>query len=233
MSRGSHGTKSKVLGIKKWRKVFWVNNHCFRENRPIGPIFLLKLHFSLSSRVALDPLAGRVFETAALEVLTNWANDHLQIATTCLKLPPFCSPNICYYNRDLTLINNHLSTTATNLGSRGWSLYTDLTVFVVNIVIKGSKGWNNWYQKNFVTLMQLTFHRPLFSRFYFHLSDKNIEIFIFDLSFIQSSKFWSVCWLICKYLYYLFFSLIQLVYLQKCKFTLVLSSANLLLKMQA
>ncbi len=44
----------------------------------------------------------------------TWANDHLWIATICLQRPIFCGP-FWHFN----YIN----------GSRGWSLYTGLTVF--------------------------------------------------------------------------------------------------------
>jgi hypothetical protein len=58
----------------------------------------------------------------------TWVNDHLRIATTCLQRPSFWSPNLSLCNTTLPLNNDHLSTTATNLGSQGWSLYTSLTV---------------------------------------------------------------------------------------------------------
>ncbi len=57
-------------------------------------------------------------------------NDHLRIATTFLQRPLFWSPIFCFYETNISLNNNHLSTTATNLGSQGWSLYTGLTVHV-------------------------------------------------------------------------------------------------------
>ncbi len=58
----------------------------------------------------------------------TWVNDHLRIATTCLQRPSFWSPNLSLYNTTLPLNNDHLSTTATNLGFQGWSLYTSLNV---------------------------------------------------------------------------------------------------------
>jgi hypothetical protein len=50
--------------------------------------------------------------------------------TTCLQRPSFWSPNLSLYNTNLPLNNDHLSTTTTYLGSRGWSLYTRLTVYI-------------------------------------------------------------------------------------------------------
>jgi len=46
-----------------------------------------------------------------------------------LRSKTFICPNLTLYNRKLPLNNAHLSTTVTNLGSRGWSLYTTLTEF--------------------------------------------------------------------------------------------------------
>jgi len=60
----------------------------------------------------------------------TWVNDHLWITTTCLQQPLFWGPNFNFHNVKLPLSNDHLSTTATNFGSRGWSLYTSLTVFL-------------------------------------------------------------------------------------------------------
>jgi hypothetical protein len=55
----------------------------------------------------------------------TWGNDHLPTATTILEFH--------LHNINLPLNNNdHLSSTATNLGSRGWSLYTSLTVVAIN-----------------------------------------------------------------------------------------------------
>jgi len=58
----------------------------------------------------------------------TWANDHLRIATTCLQRPLFCGPVFLVYSIKVPLNNDHLSTTATIFGSRGWPLYTGLTV---------------------------------------------------------------------------------------------------------
>ncbi len=58
----------------------------------------------------------------------TWVNEHRRITTTCLQRPPFWGPIFNFYNIKLPLNNDHLSTMATNLGSRGWSLYTCLTV---------------------------------------------------------------------------------------------------------
>ncbi len=59
----------------------------------------------------------------------TWVNDHLRMTTTCLQRPLFWAPDFNFYNIKLPLNNDHLSTTATNFGTRGWSLYTGLTVF--------------------------------------------------------------------------------------------------------
>ncbi len=61
----------------------------------------------------------------------TWANDHLPMTTTSLQRPPFWCPNFSFYNIKLPLNNDHLSTMVTNLGSRGWSLYTGLTVLII------------------------------------------------------------------------------------------------------
>jgi len=60
------------------------------------------------------------------------ANDHLRKTTTCLQRPPFWSPIFTFYNIKQPLNKNHLSTTATIFGSRGWSLYTGLTVHILH-----------------------------------------------------------------------------------------------------
>ncbi len=102
----------------------------------------------------------------------TWVNNHLQITTTCLQRPPFWSPNLSLYNIKLPLNKDHLSTTATNLGSWGWSLYTSSTVqsnlctmttlgtkvkwplltggrcseviYVIKALIGASKWWSLW-----------------------------------------------------------------------------------------
>ena len=51
-----------------------------------------------------------------------------EITTTCLQRPPFLGPIFTLCNLKLPLNNDYLSTTATNLGSLGWSLDTGLTV---------------------------------------------------------------------------------------------------------
>ncbi len=58
----------------------------------------------------------------------TWVNDHLRMTNTCLQWPLFWGPDFNFHNIKLLLNNNNLSTTATNFGSRGWSLYTSLTV---------------------------------------------------------------------------------------------------------
>jgi len=63
----------------------------------------------------------------------TWVNDHLRITTTCLQQPQFWGPNFNFHNIKLPLNNDHLSTTATNFGSQGWSLNTSLTVYTITI----------------------------------------------------------------------------------------------------
>ncbi len=48
----------------------------------------------------------------------TWANDHLRIATTCLQPPRFWGPILSCYNMKLPPNNDHLSTTATNFGTK-------------------------------------------------------------------------------------------------------------------
>ncbi len=52
----------------------------------------------------------------------------LEPTNTCQQWPLLWSPHLCLYNINLPLNNDHLSTTVTNFGSWGWSLYTGLTV---------------------------------------------------------------------------------------------------------
>jgi hypothetical protein len=61
----------------------------------------------------------------------TWVNDHFLITTTCLQWPLFWGPNFNFHIVKLPLNNDHLSTTATNFGSQGWSLYISLTVLLV------------------------------------------------------------------------------------------------------
>ena len=64
----------------------------------------------------------------------TWANDDLRITTTCQQWPPFWGPVFTFYNIIVPLNkSDHLSTTATNLGSWGWSLYTGLFVLFLLI----------------------------------------------------------------------------------------------------
>jgi len=65
---------------------------------------------------------GRTLSTMSSQ---TW---HLRIATTCLQRPPFWSPIFSFYNMNLPLNNDHLSTTATNFRSLRLSLYTSLTL---------------------------------------------------------------------------------------------------------
>ncbi len=59
----------------------------------------------------------------------TWANDHLRKATTCLQRPLYCCLVFHVYSIKVPLNNDHLSITTTIFGSRGWPLYTCLTVF--------------------------------------------------------------------------------------------------------
>ena len=62
------------------------------------------------------------FEVIKLFSGTNvitYKPDHLRIATTCQQQPPFLGPIFNFYNTKLPLNNNHLSTTAPFLGSKG------------------------------------------------------------------------------------------------------------------
>ena len=81
---------------------------------------------------------------AILKYSQTWVNDHLRIATTCLQRPLFWSPNLRLHNINLPLNNDHLSTTATNLGSRGWSLYKGLTVQSYTFKYEISSSWTNF-----------------------------------------------------------------------------------------
>ncbi len=56
-------------------------------------------------------------------------NDFLDLKKCTVK-PEITTTSVglCLWNINLPLNNDHLSTTATNFGSRGWSLYTGLTV---------------------------------------------------------------------------------------------------------
>ncbi len=66
----------------------------------------------------------------------TWVNENLRISTTCLQRPQFWSPHLNLYNRHFTLSNDPQSTTTTNFGSRGLSLYTGLKL----IALKYKKG---------------------------------------------------------------------------------------------
>ena len=59
----------------------------------------------------------------------TWANYHLRVATTCQQRQPFKGPILNFYFYKWPLNNNYLSTTATILRSRGWSLSTGLTIY--------------------------------------------------------------------------------------------------------
>jgi len=70
-----------------------------------------------------------------------------------------------FHNIKLPLNNDHLSTTATNFGSRGWSLYTSLTVFSKSLFIdpqctcpplfeNGNVSIILWLYFNFLSIVQ-------------------------------------------------------------------------------
>ena len=71
----------------------------------------------------------------------TWANDHL---------PLFCGPVFSFYNIKLPLNNDHLSTTTTNLGSRGWALYTGMTVFLFDFAEQKCKCQLHFFYELFV-----------------------------------------------------------------------------------
>ncbi len=83
----------------------------------------------------------------------TWTNDNFRITTTCLQRPSFWSRNLILFSKNLHLNNDHLLTTATNLGSRGWSLYTGLTVFTSKIQF--SKNVENWLEFALVSALLL------------------------------------------------------------------------------
>jgi len=69
-----------------------------------------------------------MYKKLYLQYSQTWVNNHLRIMTTCLERPLFWGLDFNFHYKKLPLNNNHQSTTATNFGSRGWSLYTGLTV---------------------------------------------------------------------------------------------------------
>jgi len=72
----------------------------------------------------------KLFLLCVFEYSQTWVNDHLWITTTCLQRPLFRGHNFNFHNVKLLLNNDHLSTTAPNFGSRGWWLYTCLTLLL-------------------------------------------------------------------------------------------------------
>jgi len=74
----------------------------------------------------------------------TWVNDHLRITTTWKQRPLFRGPDFNFHNIKLLLNNDHLSTTATNFESRGWSLCTGLTVVSKNGGVKKLHALFEW-----------------------------------------------------------------------------------------
>jgi len=80
------------------------------------------------------------FDLRAFRLFLNqydqtWVNDHLRITTPCLSRPSFWGPNLIFCNIKLPLNINQLSTAITNFGSRGWSLYKGLAVFIYDCLM--------------------------------------------------------------------------------------------------
>ncbi len=59
--------------------------------------------------------------------------------STCLQRSLFWGLNFNIYSIQVPLNNDHPSTTATIFGARGWSLYSDLTVFSQFALYAGQK----------------------------------------------------------------------------------------------
>jgi hypothetical protein len=76
-------------------------------------------------------LGSKKLDRSTTHIQSTWVNDHLQITPTCLQWPLYRGPNFNFHIIKLPLNNDHLSTMATNFGSRGWSLYTSLTVGLI------------------------------------------------------------------------------------------------------
>ena len=109
-----------VLFCLVCRQIRNVESHCFKLIQFFVVIVMVKYKYS-----------------------QTWANDHLRITTTCLQRPPFLGPIFNFHNIKLPLNSDHLSTTVSNLGSQGWSLYTGLTVQIW-VKLKGGffcPGW--------------------------------------------------------------------------------------------
>ncbi len=85
--------------------------------------------------------AARVFETSGLQRL-------------------FYGPNFNFYNAKLPLNNDHLPTTATNFWSRGWSLYTGLTVLTCTVPRSCS------FRSSFSSLFLISSLRVLSTKYY-------------------------------------------------------------------
>jgi hypothetical protein len=129
----SENTKSSKVLV--WQST-WHSNYLQHEVRTFSdnkstkklPLFVLHaVNNCFASFVITNP--SLLFLIHNFKYSQTWVNDHLRITTTCMQRPLFLGPNFNFHNIKLALNNDHLSTTATNFGSRGWSLYTGLTVF--------------------------------------------------------------------------------------------------------
>ena len=83
-----------------------------------------KLTMSLLKRFVMKQLFG----STKSKYSQIWFNDNLRITTTCLQRPQFWGSNFNFYNTKLPLNNDHLSTTATNLGPKG-GRYTQVWLY--------------------------------------------------------------------------------------------------------
>ena len=92
--------------------------------------------------------------------------------TICLQRPPFWGPIFNVYNINLPLNNDHLSTKATNLGTRGWLLYTGLTVDEKDIL------------RHFKLLFQISSYNLMTILFGFLSTDKSTKV--------QALKHWGI-----------------------------------------
>ena len=103
--------------------IYWIISKCSKlyNFERLGSV-----RSQLCSRAALyNPFATRHMTNGFVSKYSQtWANDHLRITTTCVQRPLFWGPIFTFYSIKLPLNNDHLSTTATIFGSRGWSFYT-------------------------------------------------------------------------------------------------------------
>ncbi len=93
---------------------------------------LMVMKFTLTSIFQCDVIFPAVILSKKVSFVIysqTWVNDHFRIMTTCLQQPPFWGPSFNFYNIKLSVNSDHLSTTASNLGSRRWSLYTVLAIY--------------------------------------------------------------------------------------------------------